>query len=48
VVLNVDMMGNVFNTRFDEASVLFHPSMLAWVGVAVALFFVTPRERAGA
>ncbi|MFM8510496.1 MAG: sulfatase-like hydrolase/transferase [Betaproteobacteria bacterium] len=37
VVLNVDMMGNVFNTRFDEASALFHPSMLAWVGVLSGL-----------
>lgn len=37
VVLNVDMMGNVFNTRVDEASALFHPSMLAWVGVLSGL-----------
>lgn len=37
VVLSVDMMGNVFNTRFDEASALFHPSMLAWVGVLAVL-----------
>ena len=33
VVLSVDMMGNVFNTRLDEASALFHPALLGWVGV---------------
>ena len=37
VVLSVDMMGNVFNTRFDEASALFHPAMLGWVGVLAVL-----------
>ena len=37
VVLSVDMMGNVFNTRMDEASALFHPAMLGWVGVLAML-----------
>ncbi len=37
VVLSVDMMGNVFNTRFDEASALFHPTLLVWVGVLAVL-----------
>ncbi|MBM3388537.1 MAG: DUF1705 domain-containing protein [Betaproteobacteria bacterium] len=37
VVLNVEMMGNVFNTRLEEASALFHPAMLAWVGVLAVL-----------
>ncbi|MEY2618131.1 MAG: hypothetical protein RL522_1133 [Pseudomonadota bacterium] len=36
VALNVDMMGNVLSTRWDEAAALFHPALLAWVvGLAV-------------